>query len=193
VTGLTATAPQTYYLAVPGPVPDRAAGEAAAFAPVLAALLFAGWLARRHGRDPRRAGSRRWVRSLAAAFLYAAALKLSQAAYLLASEGRTPPLPAYDVAGLLVAGLLLLPVLAFADLMLEPLRPRRRRLWLPAAALGGAGLIAALSLAVAWKLDLDEAMTGLAVLRVLLIGAAAGLVWWALLPPGRDGLGAVFD
>jgi hypothetical protein len=175
-----------------GPAPDAAPGEAAAFAVTLAAVLLAFWFARMRARELHGPGARRAARAFAAAFFFAIAIALGQAAYHLAIGRTTPPLLEGTAATLMV-GLALAPLLGFADLMLEPLHPARRRFWLAAAPAGSAVLITAMSIAVAWKLDTIATMTLMSALRTSLIAGGSGLVWWSLLPTHPAGLAQVFE
>jgi hypothetical protein len=175
-----------------GPAPDPAPGEAAAFALTVAVLLLALWFARIRARQLHGPGARRAARAFAAAFFFAIALALGQAAYHLALGETTPPLLEGTAATLMV-GLALAPLLGFADLMLEPLRPARQRFWLAAAPAGSAVLITATSVAVAWKLDTIATMTLASALRTSLIAGGSGLIWWSLLPTHPAGLTQVFE
>jgi hypothetical protein len=135
-----------------GPAPATAPGDAAAFAVTLGALLLALWFARSRARELHGPGARRAARAFAAAFFFAIALALGQAAYHLAI-GETPPPLLEGTAATLMVGLALAPLLGFADLMLEPLHPARLRFWPAAAPAGSAVLVTAMSIAVAWKLE----------------------------------------
>ena len=187
------SAPPTFTITVgPAYPPDVAAGHGAAFAVALSALLLALWLARYRGRSREGPGARRLVRIAAPAFFFAIAHALGQAAYLIASAGVEPELvPA--AAATAIGGLLLMLVVGFADLMLEPFRPLRRRVWLAAAASGFGVLITAMTCALAWKLDEVSTLAAPAVLRMAMIAAGAGAIWWSLLPTSDTALTRVFD
>ncbi|HEV2818433.1 MAG TPA: hypothetical protein VGW40_14570 [Allosphingosinicella sp.] len=171
----------------PDPRAAAAAELGAAALALVAAAAFAWYRARRRpGAAPRRL-----VRVVLAAAAFTLAFLARDAAWWIVSHDRRTWLwVREDLAGPAAAfgfGAALL--FAFADWVLARLDARRNRGWLIAAP----PLFAILVLAPLRLTWLPDEIWLASYAACGLCGAAAGLVWWALLPPGETQVARAFD
>ncbi|PSJ37537.1 hypothetical protein [Allosphingosinicella deserti] len=100
----------------------------------------------------------------------------------------------FIAAPLRIAALLMLAVSLYGglDLLLDYFAPQRSRAWRPVAVLLFAALPPAFSAATGLH-DWAELFGDAGGLRLILAGAAAGLIWWSCLPASHRGLTHVFE
>lgn len=177
--------------ALPPPYPDPGDLMAAALAAL--ALLAAFRLAWRRRGDPLKPGFARSIRVAAAGAFVALVPAVGEAVALAFASVVTLELVAMVAMKAAVIALAAALLFALADPLLEPWVPTRRWSWLVAAPLGFALLLTLVRGALAWKLDDMAALAALPLLETALLGAGAGLIWFALLPAERGDLAARFE
>ena len=173
-----------------GPEPDPWLGLGVA----LVVLAAAGWLAWRRGRAGAAADAPgRFVRIFYAAATFGVAMALLLGADEAQRAGLTwrfLPMIALAAAVLVIVALILF---GLVDFWLGLAGPRRSRRWLVAAAAAFVLFVTACFAVAGWAIGEPEGLIDPAMLQILAIAAAAGLVWWAHLPAPRAEVASRFE